>query len=383
MPPKSAPRRRVPSVMQHYSGNLPVWKEKWFRNIAVDQSQPMKGEMKSQAHSTVPEYQVPFGYPSPGEPGSLSPENRASFESVATIPDEGHSSGPDENTDDIVSPSNSDHASSDAQMRFLLGVPSVTASTHSCNSRKESPLRHTPSPGSVPLHSEGAISDDGSQYPYSYSDSTDITSNSSYNIYSPTPNPSFQHYEPQSHSDVASTIFCSSAYPSVVGEMQLVQPIFASSNIYTQGTSTYAPARSGHQYLPGAPVVSGYERTNQRAPPPRARTYPLYDVLRGRQHTTRTLPRSSGLNFRVSGSHYHPYQRYAQLPQDAEQGYSQRTLSNEERSPENFANSSPFQSSGNIIGEGSLLYQHPQQHPRFPNPQLHLGNFSDYAEISF
>ena len=62
----------------------------------------MKGESKSQAHLTVPEYQIPFGYP--------SPENRASFESLAIIPDEGHSSGPDENvTDDIVLGSDRDH----------------------------------------------------------------------------------------------------------------------------------------------------------------------------------------------------------------------------------------------------------------------------------
>ena len=70
----------------------------------------MKGESKSQAHLTVPEYQIPFGYPSPGDYCSLPPENRASFESLVIIPDEGHSSGPDENvTDDIVLGSDRDH----------------------------------------------------------------------------------------------------------------------------------------------------------------------------------------------------------------------------------------------------------------------------------
>ena len=134
---KKAPLRRVPMGMQQ----LPVWQERWFRNIAMDRSQPMQDELKSQAHSTVPEYQVPFVYPSPGDSCSLSPENRASFENLAIIPDEGHSSDPDENVpDNIILPSNPDHSSSDAQIRSLLGVPSVTASTLSCNSRRGSPL---------------------------------------------------------------------------------------------------------------------------------------------------------------------------------------------------------------------------------------------------
>lgn len=351
---------------------LPVWKEKWFRNIAVDQSQPMKGEMKSQAHSTVPEYQVPFGVPSPGESCS-------SFESLAT--DEGHSPGPDENTDDIVLPSNS---LSDAQIRSLLGVPSITASTRSCNSRKGSPLRQTPSPGSVPLYPHSAIANGRSQDPYPYSNTTDITSNSSYDIYSSTPNPLFQQNESQSYSDVIPIISYPSTYPSAVEEMQPVQHFSAGSNIYTQGTTTYAPATSGHLYFPGALAFSGYERSNQRAYS-RAWTYPSSHVTRGMRHMTRTSPRSlelSDRNFHVSGSQqYHPYPRYVQLPQDVKQGYSQRTLFNEERSPENFVNSSlPFQSSGHIIDEGSLQYQHSPQHPPFPNPELHLGNFSDYVE---
>ena len=338
--------------------------------------------MKSQAHSTVPEYQVPFSYPSRGESCSLSLENRASFESLATIPDEGHSSGPDENTDDIVLPSNSDHASSDAQLRFLLGVPStITASTRSCNSRKGSPLCHTPSSGSVTLYSQGAISNDGSQDPYPYSNATDITS---YDIYSP--NPLFQQNESQPYSDVAPIIPYPSTYPSAVGEMQPIQQIFANSNIvYTQGTSTYAPARSGHHHVPGAPVGSGYERSNQRAYPSGARAYPPSHVSRGR-HMMRSSPRSLELNFHVSGSQqYHPYLRSVQLPHDAEHEYLRRTpFDKEERSAENFVNSSPpLQSSGNMIDEGSSLYRHSQQHPLFPNPELHLGNFSDYAERSF
>jgi hypothetical protein len=313
----------------------------------------MKGEMKSQAHSTDPEFQVPFGYPSPGESYSLSPENGASFESLATFPDEGHSSGPDENTDDIVLPSNSAHASSEAQIKLLLGVPSITASTRSCNNRKGSPLR---------LYPRGAISNGGSQDLYPYSNATDITSNSSYDIYSSTQNPLFQPNESQSYSDVAPIIPYPSAHPSAVGEMQPVQHFPASPDIYTQGTSTYAPATSGHHYFPSAPVFSVYE---QRAYPYRSRTYPYSHVSRGMRHmprASRSLELIDG-NFYVSGSQqYHPYPRYVQLPQDAEQGYSQR-------SPENFVNSSPsFQSSGNIIDEGS----HSQQHP--------LANFSDYVQ---
>ena len=343
----------------------------------------MKGEMKAQVHSTVPEYQVPFGCPSPGESCSPSPENRASFESLATIPDEGHSSGPDENTDDIVLPSNTDHASSDARIRSLLGVPSITASMRSCNGRRGSPLHRTPSSGPVPLYSQGAILG-GPQDLYPYSNATDITSNSSYVIYSSTPNPPFQRNEPQSYSDVASIISCPSTYPSLVGEMQPVRHFSASSNIYTPETSAYDPATSGDHSFPGVHVFSGYEGSKQRAYPSCARTYPPSHVLRGKRNMTRTSSRSPENNFHVSGSQRcHPYPRYVQLPQDAEREYLQRTPFNKERSPENFANSSPFQSSGDIIDEGSLLYQHSQQLPLFPNPELHLGNFSEYAERSF
>ena len=348
----------------------------------------MKGEMKSQEHSTVSEYQVPFGCPSPGESYSLSSENSASSESLATIPDEGHSLRPDENTDDIVLSSDSAHDSSDAQIRSLLGLPPITASTRSCNSRKESPLRQTPSPGSVPLYPQGAISNGEFQDPYPYFNATDIAPNSSYDIYSPTQNPLFQQNESQSYSDVAPIISCPSAYPSAVGEMQPVQLFSASSNIYTQGAPTYAPATSGPHYFPDAPFFSVYERSNPRAYAPRARSYPPSRFSRGMRHMTHTSPRSlefSDRNFYVSGSQqYHPYPRCAQLPQDAEQGYSQKTpFGHEARSSENFVNSSPpFQSSGNIIDEGSSLYQPSQQKPPFPNPELHLGDFPDYMEPS-